>query len=91
MQTLAERNTRAKSPMLSREIDRYYKTEKRASYLGDISSGGQRDFRYYNYRHVPYFGGSDSYSYVPRLTRVWNGERYPFNLPTYPVTTSTIF
>ena len=62
LQTLTERNTRASSPMMSREIDRYFKTERRASYLGDISSGGHRDFRYYNYRHVPYYGGSDYYS-----------------------------
>lgn len=61
-QTLEDRNTRAKSPILSRELDRYYRTEKRASFLGDQSSGGQNDFRYYNYRHVPYFGGSDYYS-----------------------------
>ena len=89
-QTLTERNTRAQSPIMSREIDRYYKTERRASYLGDISSGGHRDFRYYNYRHVPYYGGSDYYSYVPRVTRVWNNEKYPFFLPTYPVTTQAV-
>ncbi len=82
-QTLTDRNTRAKSPILSRELDRYYKTERRSDYLGDISSGGQRDFRYYNYRQVPYYGGSDYYTYVPKLIRIWNNEVYPWYLPVY--------
>ena len=43
--TLHDRNSRAKSPIMGRELDRYYKTEKRSDYLGDISSGGVRDFR----------------------------------------------
>jgi len=60
-QTLSARNARAKSPIQSRELDRYYKTERRASFIGDVSSGTNRDFRYYSYRPVPYFGGSDHY------------------------------
>ena len=75
--TLEDRNARAKSPLVSRELDRYYKTERRSSFVGDMSSGGSRDFRYYNYRTVPYFGGSDYYTYVPRLIRHLN------NMPTY--------
>jgi hypothetical protein len=75
--TLEDRNSRAKSPLVARELDRYYKTEKRSSFIGDISSGANRDFRYYNYRSVPYFGGSDYYTYVPRAIRHWN------NTPTY--------
>lgn len=63
-QTLNERNHRAKSPLQSRELDRYYGTKKRVDYIGDISSGCAKDFRYYNYRRVPYFGGSDNYSYM---------------------------
>ena len=66
-QTLTDRNTRASSPLQTRELDRYYKTERRSSYMGDLSSGGHRDFRYYNFRSVPYYGGSDYYTYVPRL------------------------
>jgi len=58
-QTLNLRNARAKSPVQSRELDRYYKTERRASFIGDISTGN--DFRHYSYRPVPYFGGSDNY------------------------------
>eukprot|EP00094_Tigriopus_californicus_P005499 TCALIF_05300-PA protein Name:"Protein of unknown function" AED:0.11 eAED:0.11 QI:0/0.66/0.75/0.75/0.33/0.5/4/414/286 len=65
-QTLSDRNTRASSPLQSRELDRYYKTERRSSYLGDISSGGHRDFRYYNFRSVPYYGGSDYYTLTHR-------------------------
>lgn len=62
--TLNSRNARAKSPLISRELDRYYETQKRSNYIGDISSGGANDFRYYNYRRVPYFGGSDNYNYI---------------------------
>ena len=45
---------------------RYYETKKRSDYIGDISSGAAKDFRYYNYRRVPYFGGSDGYQYVAK-------------------------
>ena len=74
--TLKDRNSRAMSPIMGRELDRYYKTERRSDYMGDISSGGVRDFRYYNYRTVPYFGGSDHYAYVPRAIRHWTGDCY---------------
>jgi len=63
-QTINERNARAKSPLISRELDRYYETKKRTDYMGDISAGPAQDFRYYSYRRVPYFGGSDGYQYV---------------------------
>jgi len=65
-QTINERNSRAKSPLISRELDRYYETKKRSDYMGDISSGPAQDFRYYSYRRVPYFGGSDGYQYVAK-------------------------
>jgi len=29
-----------------------------------VSSGTNRDFRYYSYRPVPYFGGSDHYQLI---------------------------
>jgi len=74
-QTLESRNARAKSPIQSRELDRYYKTERRSSFIGDVSSGANRDFRYYSYRPVPYFGGSDYYSYVNRIVRVLRKEQ----------------
>jgi len=64
--TLNERNQRATSPLISRELDRYYGTQKRCDYLGDVSSGGATDFRYYNYRPVPYLGGSDHYKYMDK-------------------------
>jgi hypothetical protein len=67
--TLNERNAREKSPLVSRELDRYYKTERRSSFVGDISSGPHTDFRYYNYRRVPYFGGSDYYVLSKRRLR----------------------
>lgn len=62
--TLNARNARARSPLVSRELDRYYETKKRVNYVGDLSAGGACDFRYYNYRRVPYFGGSDNYAYM---------------------------
>jgi hypothetical protein len=74
-QTLEARNARGKSPIQSRELDRYYKTERRSSFIGDVSSGANRDFRYYSYRPVPYFGGSDYYSYVHRICRVLRKEQ----------------
>jgi len=67
--TLEARNQRAKSPLATRELERYYKTERRTSFIGDVSSGGSRDFRFYNYRAVPYFGGSDYYTLTKRRLR----------------------
>merc|ERR1719233_2513741 len=52
--TLNSRTTRAKSPLLDRELIRYY--GKKPNYMGDVSSGAACDFRHYNYRRVPYFG-----------------------------------
>merc|ERR1712029_1104180 len=49
-ETLNARNTRARSPLQSRELDRYFETRKRVNYIGDCSAGGTSDFRYYNYR-----------------------------------------
>jgi len=73
--TLAARNTRARSPLQSRELDRYFETRKRVNYIGDCSAGGAVDFRHYNYRRVPYFGGSDNYQYMKQKPTGWNGGR----------------
>jgi len=64
--TINIRNSRARSPLQSRELDRYYETSKFSNYMGDVSSGGAVDFRHYNYRPVPYFGGSDNYQYMKK-------------------------
>ena len=40
---------------------RYF--ERKSNYIGDTSAGCS-DFRHYNYRRTPYFGGSDEYSWV---------------------------
>jgi len=72
--TLSERNARETSPLVSRELDRYYGTQKRVDYMGGVSSGGLLDFRHYDYRRVPYYGGSDHYNYLPRLCRTINGN-----------------
>ena len=64
--TLEGRQRRETSPLESRELDRYFGTHKRRDYLGSVSSGCATDFRHYNYRRVPYLGGSDHYSYLNR-------------------------
>jgi len=61
--TLNIRNMRSRSPLVTRELDRYF--ERKSNYLGDTSAGCS-DFRHYNYRRTPYFGGSDDYSYMRR-------------------------
>jgi len=63
-QTLNERNQRSNSPLVTRELTRYFGTQKRTNYLFDESSGNSTDFRYYNYRRVPYMGGSDDLKYM---------------------------
>ena len=69
--TLNYRNNRAKSPLVTRQLNRYQLFlvsfsfsryipryyEKQSNYVGDTGT----DFRHYNYRRVPYFGGSDGY------------------------------
>lgn len=62
--TLNERNQRANSPLVTRELTRYFGTKKRTNYLFDESSGAGSDFRHYNYRRVPYMGGSDNMKYM---------------------------
>lgn len=68
--TLNYRNNRAKSPLVTRELNRYY--EKHSNYVGDPASTGA-DFRHYNYRRVPYFGGSDEYQFMK--TNPFRGNR----------------
>ena len=46
------------------DIARYYGSQKRTNFMGSQSSGGATDFRYYNYRRVPYLGGSDHFDYL---------------------------
>jgi len=62
--TLDSRNRRETSPLVSRELDRYFGTQRRNDFVGSVSSGCATDFRHYNYRQVPYLGGSDHYSYL---------------------------
>lgn len=63
--TLTRRNDRATSPLISRGLDRYFGSQRRVDYLGDQASGGT-DFRHYNYRRVPYLGGSDYMKHIPK-------------------------
>jgi len=66
-QTLTERNNRASSPLVSRQLDRYFGAQKRTDFLGSVGSGVATDFRYYNYRRVPYLGGSDAFRYLNKM------------------------
>jgi len=63
--TLTRRNDRATSPLISRGLDRYFGSQRRVDYLGDQGSG-RTDFRHYNYRRVPYLGGSDYMKHIPK-------------------------
>jgi len=65
--TLDTRNRRETSPLVSRELDRYFGTQKRNDFVGSVSSGCATDFRHYNYRNIPYLGGSDHYRYLNKL------------------------
>jgi len=65
--TLDARNRRETSPLVSRELDRYFGTQKRNDFVGSLSSGCATDFRHYNYRRVPYLGGSDHFRYLNKM------------------------
>merc|ERR1712198_185129 len=65
-ETLRIRNLRSRSPLVTRELDRFF--ERKSNYMGDTSAGCS-DFRHYNYRRTPYFGCSDDYSYMRRQPR----------------------
>merc|ERR1711862_891453 len=58
--TLNSRNNRATSPLVSRELNRYFSSSGRTGCAGDMKSRGAAEFRHYNYRSVPYFGASDN-------------------------------
>jgi len=70
--TLNTRNRRATSPLVSRELDRYFSTSGKTSYMGDYGSKGSADFRHYNYRSVPYFGASDNYHNLTKMLQYQN-------------------
>ena len=46
---------------------RYFGTQKRNDFVGSLSSGCATDFRHYNYRRVPYLGGSDHFRYLNKM------------------------
>lgn len=76
--TLRQRNDRAASPLVSRGLDRYFGGQRRVDYLGDVSSG-RSDFRHYNYRTIPYLGGSDYLKHIPKHLDYLNdipGQRF---------------
>ena len=46
---------------------RYFGTQMRNDFVGSLSSGCATDFRHYNYRRVPYLGGSDHFRYLNKM------------------------
>jgi len=65
--TLNSRNNRASSPLVSRELNRYFSSSGRTGCAGDMRSRGAAEFRHYNYRSVPYFGASDNYHGLSKM------------------------
>merc|ERR1712025_710263 len=65
--TLNSRNNRATSPLVSRELNRYFSSSGRTGCAGDMKSRGATEFRHYNYRSVPYFGASDNYHGLSKM------------------------
>jgi len=65
--TLNIRNNRASSPLVSRELNRYFSSSGRTGCAGDMRSRGAAEFRHYNYRSVPYFGASDNYHGLSKM------------------------
>jgi len=65
--TLSQRTQRATSPLVSRELDRYFSSSGRTDSAMDIGSRGAADFRHYNYRSVPYYGASDNYHNLNKI------------------------
>jgi len=65
--TLNSRNNRATSPLVSRELNRYFSSSGRTGCAGDMKSRGAAEFRHYNYRSVPYFGASDNYHGLSKM------------------------
>jgi len=70
--TLKRRNDRAASPLVSRELDRYFSTGGKTDYVADLGSRGVAEFRHYNYGSVPYFGSSDNYHNLNKMFQYQN-------------------
>jgi len=70
--TLNRRNERSDSPLVSRELNRYFSSSARTSAASDMGSRGAADFRHYNYRSTPYYGASDNYHNLERMFRDQN-------------------
>jgi len=70
--TLKRRNDRATSPLVSRELDRYFSTSGKTDYVADLGSRGASEFRHYNYGRVPYFGSSDNYHNLDKMFQYQN-------------------
>merc|ERR1711875_137451 len=70
--TLNSRNNRATSPLVSRELNRYFSSAGKTDSVADLGSRGALDFRHYNYRSVPYFGTSDNFHNLNKMFQEQN-------------------
>merc|ERR1711875_69406 len=70
--TLNSRNCRATSPLVSRELNRYFSSSGRTDSVADLGSRGALDFRHYNYRSVPYYGTSDNFHNLNKMFQEQN-------------------
>merc|ERR1712142_87752 len=70
--TLNTRNCRATSPLISRELNRYFSSAGKTDSVADLGSRGALDFRHYNYRSVPYFGTSDNFHNLNKMFQEQN-------------------
>merc|ERR1712168_1282464 len=77
--TLNTRNCRATSPLISRELNRYFSSAGKTDSVADLGSRGALDFRHYNYRSVPYYGTSDNFHNLNKMFQEQNRrEGRPF-------------
>jgi len=70
--TLNTRNSCADSPLVSRELNRYFSSSGKTDSVADMGSRVAANFRHYNYRSVPYFGASDNYHNLNKMFQEQN-------------------
>merc|ERR1719500_860226 len=70
--TLNTRTSCADSPLVSRELNRYFSSSGKTDSAADMGFRGAANFRHYNYRSVPYFGASDNYHNLNKMFQEQN-------------------
>merc|ERR1712002_781121 len=70
--TLNTRNSCADSPLISRELNRYFSSSGKTDCAADMGWKAGANNRHYNYRSVPYFGASDNYHNLYKMFQEQN-------------------